>query len=52
MLHHSDLDSQYASKAYRKLLADNGMICSMSRKENCWDNAPTEHFFSSLKREW
>ena len=28
------------------------MVCSMSRKGNCWDNAPTERFFSSLKREW
>ena len=28
------------------------MICSMSRKGNCWDNAPVERFFSSLKREW
>ena len=52
LMHHSDRGSQYASKAYRKLLADNGMICSMSRKGNCWDNSPTERFFSSLKREW
>ena len=52
VLHHSDRGSQYASKAYRRLLADNGMVCSMSRKGNCWDNAPTERFFSSLKREW
>ena len=52
LLHHSDRGSQYASKAYRRLLADNGMVCSMSRKGNCWDNAPTERFFSSLKREW
>ncbi|NRB37895.1 MAG: hypothetical protein HRU20_05415 [Pseudomonadales bacterium] len=33
-------------------MSDNGMICSMRRKGNCWDNAPTERFFSSLKREW
>ncbi|NRB40242.1 MAG: IS3 family transposase [Pseudomonadales bacterium] len=52
VLHHSSQGSQYASKAYRKLLADNGMICSLSRKGDCWDNAPTERYFSSLKREW
>ena len=52
LLHHSDRGSQYASHAYRKLLKQNGMVCSMSRKGNCWDNAPTERFFSSLKREW
>lgn len=52
LLHHSDRGSQYASKAYRKLLEQHQMICSMSRKGNCWDNAPTERFFSSLKREW
>lgn len=52
LLHHSDRGCQYASKAYRKLLEQHQMICSMSRKGNCWDNAPTERFFSSLKREW
>ncbi|MGB5670121.1 MAG: IS3 family transposase, partial [Sedimenticolaceae bacterium] len=52
LLHHSDRGSQYASKAYRELLGQHGMVCSMSRKGNCWDNAPTERFFSSLKREW
>lgn len=52
LLHHSDRGSQYASKAYRKLLKQHQMVCSMSRKGNCWDNAPTERFFSSLKREW
>lgn len=52
LLHHSDRGCQYASKAYRQLLAQHQMICSMSRKGNCWDNAPTERFFSSLKREW
>jgi len=52
LLHHSDRGSQYASKAYQTLLSQNGMVCSMSRKGNCWDNAPTERFFSSLKREW
>lgn len=51
-LHHSDRGSQYASKEYQKVLKNHGMACSMSRKGNCWDNAPTERFFSSLKREW
>jgi len=49
---HSDRGSQYASHDYQKLLKQHGMICSMSRKGNCWDNAPVERFFSSLKREW
>ena len=52
LLHHSDRGSQYASKKYQMLLKQHGMICSMSRKGNCWDNAPTERFFSSIKREW
>lgn len=52
LLHHSDRGSQYASKAYQQLLQQHGMVCSMSRKGNCWDNAPVERFFSSLKREW
>ncbi len=52
LLHHSDRGSQYASEAYQALLHQNDMVCSMSRKGNCWDNSPTERFFSSLKREW
>ena len=52
LMHHSDRGSQYASREYRRLLKQHGMVCSMSRKGNCWDNAPTERFFSSLKREW
>lgn len=52
LIHHSDRGSQYASHAYQKLLRQHGMIPSMSRKGNCWDNAPVERFFSSLKREW
>ncbi len=52
LLHHSDRGSQYASHAYRQLLQQHGMIASMSRKGNCWDNAPVERFFDSLKREW
>lgn len=52
LMHHSDRGSQYASKEYQALLKQHQMVCSMSRKGNCWDNAPTERFFSSLKREW
>jgi len=52
LLHHSDRGSQYASKGYRKTLKLFKMKCSMSRKGNCWDNAPMERFFSSLKSEW
>lgn len=48
---HSDRGSQYASGDYQKALKDAGMVCSMSRKGNCWDNAPTESFFATLKRE-
>jgi transposase InsO family protein len=52
LIHHSDRGSQYASHAYQALLSQYGVVCSMSRKGNCWDNAPVERFFSSLKREW
>jgi transposase InsO family protein len=52
LIHHSDRGSQYASDTYQRLLKQYGMIASMSRKGNCWDNAPIERFFSSLKREW
>ena len=52
LLHHSDRGSQYASYAYQDLLKQHGMIASMSRKGNCWDNSPVERFFGSLKREW
>ncbi|MEM5767378.1 MAG: IS3 family transposase [Bacillota bacterium] len=48
---HSDRGVQYASREYRKLLASNHIRCSMSRKANCWDNAPAESFFSLLKKE-
>jgi len=52
LIHHSDRGSQYASHTYQGLLKQHGMVCSMSRKGNCWDNAPVERFFGSLKREW
>lgn len=51
LLCHSDRGSQYASQDYQKALQDAGAVCSMSRRGNCWDNAVTESFFSSLKRE-
>ncbi len=48
---HSDRGSQYASHAMRDKLVEYAMTASMSRKGNCWDNAPTESFFNSLKNE-
>jgi putative transposase len=51
LLHHSDQGSQYTSEDFQRLLADQGIICSMSRKGDCWDNAAIESFFSTLKRE-
>jgi len=48
---HSDRGSQYASEHYRRRLSEEGITCSMSRRGNCWDNAPTESFFASLKKE-
>jgi transposase InsO family protein len=48
---HSDRGSQYASDHYRSLLRRHGITCSMSRTAQCWDNAPVESFFASLKRE-
>jgi transposase InsO family protein len=50
-IHHSDRGSQYASSKFQSLLAANALTPSMSRKGNCWDNAPTESFFHSLKTE-
>ena len=52
LIHHSDRGSQYASDLFQEALDDHGMICSMSRKGNCWDNAPVESFFGSMKVEW
>lgn len=48
---HSDRGSQYASKAYRRLLKSQGFVGSMSRRGDCWDNAVAESFFGSLKQE-
>ena len=50
-LHHSDAGTQYVCGAYQALLAENGIISSISRPGNCWDNAPVESFFSTLKTE-
>ena len=52
LLHHSDRGVQYASDAYQGVLDDLGIVCSMSRKGDCWDNAMMESFFGSLKTEW
>jgi transposase InsO family protein len=51
LLHHSDRGSQYASGDYQDALDNLGVVCSMSRKGNCWDNAVAESFFATLKTE-
>ena len=51
LVHHSDQGCQYASAAYRAILATAGMRCSMSRRGNCYDNAVVESFFCTLKVE-
>ncbi len=51
MLHHSDLGSQYTSKAYLDLLREKDCLISMSGKGNCYDNACVESFFSTLQEE-
>lgn len=51
LLHHSDQGSQYTSEDFQRLLADQDITCSMSKKGDCWDNAAIESFFSTLKRE-
>jgi transposase InsO family protein len=51
LLHHTDQGSPYASSDYRDALDDAGMICSMSRRGNCRDNAPMESWFATLKAE-
>lgn len=52
LIHHSDRGVQYASEGFQDLLSNNKVVCSMSRKGNCWDNACAESFFGSLKSEW
>ena len=51
LIHHSDRGVQYASRAYQALLKRHAIRCSMSRRGDCWDNAPVESFFSTLKVE-
>jgi putative transposase len=51
LLVHTDRGSQYASGRFQALLKDQDYVCSMSRKGNCWDNAPAESFFHTLKTE-
>ena len=48
---HSDRGSQYASTAYRAVLTAEGLVQSMSRKGDCWDNAVAESFFLTLEHE-
>jgi len=52
LVHHSDRGSQYTGTPYQQLLKDNQFVVSMSGTGNCYDNAPTESFFGSLKMEW
>lgn len=51
LMHHSDQGSQYASEKYRTLLDESGIVCSMSGKGCCYDNAVVESFFATLKKE-
>jgi transposase InsO family protein len=51
LLFHSDRGVQYAAEEYQSILSRNKVVCSMSRKGNCWDNACAENFFSRLKSE-
>ena len=52
LMHHSDRGSQYASHAYQAMLANHGIVWSMSEKGECLDNAVAERCFGSLTREW
>jgi transposase InsO family protein len=51
LIHHTDQGCQYAATAYRQVLAHHGVVASMSRRGNCYDNAVAESFFSTLKNE-
>ncbi len=51
LIHHSDRGTQYTSEAYRRVLDARGVVCSMSRRGDCWDNAVAESFFATLKNE-
>ena len=52
LIHHSDRSVQYACEDFQEQLKGNGIVCSMSRKGDCWDNACMESFFGSFKMEW
>jgi transposase InsO family protein len=52
LVHHSDRGVQYACSAYRQLLEEQGLVASMSRRGDCYDNALMESFWGSLKTEW
>jgi transposase InsO family protein len=51
LLHHTDRGSPYASDEYQAALKASGIVCSMSRRGDCWDNAVAESFFSTLKSD-
>jgi len=51
VIHHTDQGAQYAATAYRQALGQHGLVASMSRRGNCYDNAVAESFFSTLKNE-
>jgi len=51
LLHHSDQGSQYTREELQRLRAGQGIVCSMSRRGDCWDNAAMESFFWTLKLE-
>ncbi len=51
LIHHTDRGATYAMQSYRNLVEQQGMISSMSRKKDCWDNAVAESFFANLKNE-
>ncbi|MEH8190639.1 integrase core domain-containing protein, partial [Gallibacterium anatis] len=52
MLFHSDQGSIYGSESFIRCVKQHGLIQSMSRRGNCWDNAPMERWFRSFKYEW
>lgn len=52
LMFHSDQGCQYTSQRFQAELIENGIVQSMSRRGQCWDNAPTERFFGTLKSEW
>ncbi len=51
LMHHSDREKEYYASDFQKVLEENNITCSMSRKVDCWDNAAMESFFHSLKVE-